>query len=41
MTDGTNRYYDDNLSTKINSINTYDPKVGTIAVFDYNHKSSD
>ena len=41
MTSGTNRYYDDNLSTKINSINTYDPKVGTVAVFDYNHKSSD
>lgn len=38
---GVGRYYDDNLSTKLNSINSYTPKVGTIAVFDYNHKSSD
>lgn len=35
------RYYDDDLSTKLNSINTYTPKVWGIAVFDYNHKSSD
>ena len=37
------RYYDDNLSTKLNSVNTdkNSPKVWTIAVFDYNHKSSD
>ena len=41
MTWAKNRYYDDNLSTKLNSINSYDPKVWTIAVFDYNHKSSD
>lgn len=41
MTWSTNRYYDNELSTKLNSINSYDPKVGTIAVFDYNHKSSD
>ena len=41
MTWAANRYYDDELSTKLNSINTYDPKVWTIAVFDYWHKSSD
>ena len=41
MTWSTNRYYDNELSTKLNSINSYDPKVGTVAVFDYNHKSSD
>ena len=41
MTWATNRYYDDNLSTKFNSVNSYDPKVWTVAVFDYNHKSSD
>ena len=41
MTGAANRYYDDELSTKLNSINTYDPKEWVIAVFDYNHKSSD
>lgn len=41
MTWAANRYYDDELSTKLNSINTYTPKVWSIAVFDYNHKSSD
>ena len=41
MTWAANRYYDDELSTKLNSINSYVPKVWTIAVFDYNHKSSD
>ena len=41
MTWATNRYYDNELSTKLNSVNTYDPKEWTIAVFDYNHKSSD
>lgn len=41
VTDGSNRYYDNDLSTKLNSVNTYDPKVWSIAVFDYNHKSSD
>ena len=41
MTWATNRYYDNELSTKLNSVNTYDPKEWTVAVFDYNHKSSD
>ena len=41
MTWAANRYYDDELSTKLNSINTYTPKVWSVAVFDYNHKSSD
>ena len=41
MTWAANRYYDDELSTKLNSINTYNPKEWTIAVFDYGHKSSD
>ena len=41
MTWAANRYYDDELSTKLNSINTYNPKQWAIAVFDYNHKSSD
>ena len=35
MTDASNRYYDNKLSTKLNSINSYSPKVGTVAVFDY------
>ena len=39
MTDAANRYYDDELSTKLNSINTEVPKEGTVAVFDYNHIS--
>lgn len=41
MTWAANRYYDDELSTKLNSVNSYTPKVWTIAVFDYWHKSSD
>jgi len=41
VTDSAHRYYDDNLSTKLNSINTQIPKKGAIAVFDYDHKSSD
>ena len=41
VTDAKNRYYDNDLSTKLNSVNSYTPKVWTIAVFDYNHKSSD
>jgi hypothetical protein len=41
VTDASNRYYDNDLSTKLNSVNSYTPKVWTIAVFDYNHKSSD
>lgn len=41
VTDASNRYYDNDLSTKLNSVNAYTPKVWTIAVFDYNHKSSD
>lgn len=36
-TSAGNRYYDNELSTKLNSINTYDPKVWSIAVFDYGH----
>lgn len=35
------RYYDNELSTKLNSVNSYAPKEWTIAVFDYNHKSAD
>lgn len=35
------RYYDNDLSTKLNSVNSDAWKVGTIAVFDYGHKSSD
>lgn len=30
-------YYDDNLETKLNSVNTKIPKVWSIAVFDYGH----
>lgn len=41
MTDASNRYYDNDLSTKLNSVNSYSPKVGTVAVFDYNFKGSD
>lgn len=37
VTDAKNRYYDDDLSTKLNSVNTYEPKVWSIAVFDYGH----
>ena len=39
MTDAANRYYDNELSTKLNSINTEVAKQWTIAVFDYNHIS--
>ena len=39
MTDAANRYYDNELSTKLNSINTEAPTVWAIAVFDYNHIS--
>jgi hypothetical protein len=35
------RYYDNELSTKLNSVNDYTPQKWTIAVFDYWHKSSD
>ena len=35
------RYYDNDLSTKLNSVNSDAGKVWTIAVFDYGHKSSD
>ena len=38
---GVGRYYDNELSTKLNSVNSYAPKAWTIAVFDYNHKSAD
>ena len=38
---GVGRYYDNELSTKLNSVNSYAPKEWTIAVFDYNHKSAD
>jgi hypothetical protein len=41
VTDSKNRYYDDNLSTKLASVNSYTPTVWSVAVFDYNHKSSD
>lgn len=41
VTDGSNRYYDNDLSTKLNSVNSSIPKVWTIAVFDFDHKSSD
>ncbi len=35
------RYYDDTLETKLDSVNSWVWKVGTIAVFDYGKKSSD
>ena len=38
---GVWRYYDNELSTKINSVNTTIATEWAIAVFDYNHKSSD
>jgi hypothetical protein len=38
---GIGRYYDNELSTKLNSVNDYTPQVWAIAVFDYWHKSSD
>ena len=38
---GLGRYYDNDLSTKINSVNQDTPTVWSIAVFDYNLKSSD
>jgi hypothetical protein len=41
MTDASNRYYDDELSTKLNSVNTTLAVEWAIAVFDYWHKSSD
>ena len=41
MTTNANRYYDNELSTKLNSVNTYAPTKWAIAVFDYWHKSSD
>ena len=34
---GVGRYFDDDLSTKLNSINTDTPKVWTVAIFDYWH----
>jgi hypothetical protein len=34
-------YYDDNLSTKLNSVNTKVPQVWSIAVFDYWHITSE
>ena len=39
MTDAAHRYYDNELSTKLNSINTEAPREWAIAVFDYNHIS--
>ena len=39
VTWAANRYYDNDLSTKLNSVNSYTPKVWTIAVFDYGYKS--
>lgn len=41
VTWANNRYYDNDLSTKLNSVNTDIPTVWAVAVFDYNHKSSD
>ena len=38
---GIGRYYDDDLSTKLASINSQTPTIWSIAVFDYNHNSSD
>ena len=35
VTGASNRYYDNDLSTKLNSINSHDVKAGTVAVFDY------
>lgn len=35
------RYYDDELSTKVNSVNSTIPTVWSIAVFDFNHLSID
>ena len=35
------RYYDDALETKLDSVNSWVWKVGTIAVFDYGKESSD
>ena len=35
------RYYDDELSTKVNSVNSTIPTVWSVAVFDFNHKSID
>lgn len=34
---GVWRYFDDDLSTKLNSINTDTPKIWTVAIFDYGH----
>lgn len=35
------RYYDNDINTKLNSVNSDTPIVWSVAVFDYNHKSSD
>ena len=41
MTDNANRYFDNSLATKLNSVNSQVPKVWSIAVYDYGKKSSD
>ena len=41
VTGASNRYYDNDLSTKLNSVNSHDVKAGTVAVFDYWYKGSD
>lgn len=38
---GLGRYYDDDINTKLNSVNSDIPIVWSVAVFDYNHKSGD
>ena len=38
---GLGRYYDNDINTKLNSVNSDTPIVWSVAVFDYNHKSSD
>ena len=38
---GLGRYYDNDINTKLNSVNSDIPIVWSVAVFDYNHKSSD
>jgi len=41
MTDNANRYYDNSLATKLNSVNSQVPREWSIAVYDYGKKSSD
>ena len=41
VTDERHRYYDNDLSTKLNSRNSQTAAVWSIAIFDYNHLSDD